>query len=371
MRRLIKTGLLVALLWATSNLSGQNVCKFEFDLDYVSGMSNNPYTGNLVIIDDSTALVNFGDAVLCKANFKTGEFLDTLDNILLYENLQSEIKSTEIYKSAEFYTEKSRDKITTCNGYYFQFWRLFRNEADNYLCEVQVTTKNFGVISVFLEINQDLKVEGIRVLENMGKYGVSTLSLAGYYALGDELFIQSNVRDTSINNINTPSYFSRFEYTGDYYKYKGLLDGVEQGKRKLYTSRFHSFFFNDGRLCTTNGWSVFCFSDSLKMCEFNIDLGLSENQVYSSISHIGNNEYIAVKMNLADDLGAAINECFIVLLDENFKEFDTLFEFNIQKTYLNSFDYFNGSAYLYLRHLKKKELILKFFNVDEYRQKGR
>lgn len=371
MIRFNKIGLLVALLWAASNLSGQNVCKFDFDLDYIAEMSNNPYAGNVVVIDDSTALVAFGGAVLCKANFKTGEFLDTLDNILLYDKLQSRIKSTEIYKSAEFFTEKGRDEITTCNGYYFQFWRLFRNEADNYLCEVQVTTKNFGVVSVFLEINQDLEIEGIRVREKMAKYGVSTLSLAGYYAMGNELFIQSRVRDTSVYNINTPSYFSRFEYTGDFYKFKGLLDGVEHGKRKLYTSRFHSFFYNEDRLCTTNGWSVFCFSDSLKTCEFNIDLGLSENQVYSSISHIGDNEYIAVKMNLADDLGAAINECYIVLLDENFKEFDTLLEFNIQKTYLNSFDYFNGRAYLYWRHLKKYELILKSFSVDEYRQKGR
>jgi hypothetical protein len=371
MRKLYKIIVLVALLWAASNLSGQNVCKFDFDLDYIAEMSNNPYAGSVVVIDDSTALVNFGGAVLCKANFKTGEFLDTLDNVLLYEKLQSKIKSTEIYNSAEFFTEKDIEETTGCSGYYLQFWRLFRNDSNTYLCEVKVSTKNFGVLSTFLEINQDLEIERIRVRELAIKYGVSTLSLAGYYPMGNELFIQSRVRDTSVYTTNTPGYFSRFEYTGDHYKFKGLLDGVDHGKRKLYTSRFHSFFYNDERLCTTNGWSVFCFNDSLKKCEFNIDLGLSEDQVYSTIRHIGGNEYIAVKMNLADDIGAAVDECYIVLLDDNFKEFDTLLEFDIQKTSLNSFDYFNGNAYLYWHHLKKDELILKSFRVDEYRQKGR
>jgi len=330
-----------------------------------------PHRANVVVVNDSICLVTFGAAVLCKANFKTGEFLDTLDNILFYDKLKSRIKSTEIYKEAEFFTEKNIEESTGCSGYYFQFWRLFRNESKNYLCEVKVSKKNFEVLSTFLEINQDLQIERIPVRESTSKYGVSTMSLAGYYAMGDELFIQSTLEDTSVFNINTPSYYSRFENTGDYYEFKGLLDGVEHGKRKLYTTRFHSFFYNSERLCTTNGWSVFCFSDSLKTCEFNIDLGLPENQVYSTIRHIGNNEYIAVKMNLADDLAAAINECYIVLLDENFKEFDTLLEFNIQKTSLNSFDYFNGRAYLYWHHLKKNELLLKSFSVDEYRQKGR
>ncbi len=360
--------LLVVLLGATSNFSAQNIYKLDFDLDYIKSISSNVSAGDLIAVNDSIALVNFGWALICKTNFKSGKFLDTLDNGLVYEKIQSKLKSTEIYKEAEFFTAKDIGDITTCNGYYIQFGRLIRTNPKSYVCEIALQTKNFGVLSVILQINQDLDIEEIKVLENTFDFGVSHASMNGYYEMNDELFIRSGLINTSVYDKNTPCYFSRFEFTGDYYKFSGFLEGVKHGKKNVYTAKFHSFFYNNERLCTTNGWEIFCFEDSLRNCEYNFDLGLSADEVYTNIWQIDDGEYIAARKSL-DDIGAAINDCTIELLDENFKVFDKLFQFNIISTYLKSFDFHNGIAYLYLNSSDKKEMILRTFKVEDYREK--
>jgi hypothetical protein len=354
-------------LWATSNFSAQNIYKLDFDLDYVRSISSNASAGDLIAVNDSIALVNIGCAVICKMNFKSGRFLDTLDNALMYEKIQSKLKSTEFYKEAEFFSVKDIGDITTCNGYYIQFQRIIRLDFDRYACEVRLQTKNFGVLSVILQINQNLDIEEIKVVENTLNFGVSHISLNGYYEMNDELFIRSGLINTSVFDKNTPCYFSRFEFTGDYYKFSGFLGGVKHGKKNVYTSKFHSFFYNNERLCTTNGWEIFCFEDSLQTCEYNLDLGLSADEVYTNIWPIDEGEYIAVRKNL-NDIGAAINDCTIELLDGNFKVFDKLIQFNIQKTDLGSFDFHNGIAYLYL-HNFEKEMILWTLKVEDYREK--
>lgn len=368
MHTLNRLCLLVVLLWATSNFSAQNIYKLDFDLDYVRSISSNASAGDLIAVNDSIALVNFGRAVICKMNFKSGRFLDTLDNASVYEKIQSKLKSTEIYKETEFFTVKDIGDITTCNGYYIQFLRIVRLDFDKYACEVRLQTKNFGVLSVILQINQNLDIEEIKVLENTFDFGVSHLSLNGYYEMNDELFIRSGLIDTSVYDKNTPCYYSRFEFTGDYYTFSGFIEGVKHGKKNVYTAKFHSFFYNNEKLCTTNGWEIFCFEDSLRTCEYNLDLGLSADEVYTHIWPIDDGEYIAVRKNI-DDIGAAINDCTIELLDENFKAFDKLVQFNIISTYLKSFDFHNGIAYLYLNSLDRKEMILWTFKVEDYREK--
>jgi len=360
--------LLVVLLGATSNFSAQNIYKLDFDLDYIKSISSYPSAGDLIAVNDSIALVNFGWALICKTNFKSGKFLDTLDNALVYEKIQSKLTSTEVYKEAEFFSVKDIGEITTCNGYYIQFQRIIRLDFDRYVCEVRLQTKNFGVLSVILQLNQDLDIEEIKVLENTFDFGVSYVSMNGYYEMNDELFIWSGLTDTSVYDKNTPCYYSRFKFNGDYYKFSGFLEGVKHGKKNVYTAQFHSFFYNNEKLCITNGWEIFCFGDSLRTCEYNLDLGLSADEVYTNIWPIDDGEYIAVRKNI-DDIGSAIGDCTIELLDEKFKVFDKLVQFNIISTYLKSFDFHNGVAYLYLSSSDKKEMILRTFKVEDYREK--
>lgn len=357
--------LLVVLLSSTSKLLSQTY-KFDFNLDYIAGITSNVYMGDLTAVNDSIALVAFGSAIICKVNFKTGKTLDTLENKVVYEKIKEALNSTEIYKDAEFYDVINKDDIKTCNHYYFQFRRIIRVDTATYVSEVTVNSINPGVLlHVLIYFNRNLEITKTKVLESTySSYGVSYMSLIGYFEKNNEIFIHSSLSDTSVYDKYTPCFFSRFRETGDYYKFSGFIDGVTHGQRRLYTARFFTSFTNHDTLCISNGWEVFYLSDDVKRSAKKRDLGLPANQVYATIRQIGKNRYLAVKMNLAYD-GAAINDCKIVLLDENFKEYETVIQFYIQRFSLNSIDYLDGIAYLFIHDLPKAELLLIPVKIDD------
>lgn len=358
---------LLLVLFSTSNNLLAQTYKIDFDLSYIKGISSNPTSGNFIAIDDSAGLIVLGRAILCKIDYKSGSFTDTLDNAFLYGLLKENLLGTELYKNTKFYDVNTKDDITTCNNYYFQYRRLIRVSENIYATEIAITTINMGIVSVVLYLSDNLDVVNLISVEKTSDVGVAYNGITGQFEKDDILYVQSGLEGEQIYSRETPSFFTRFIKEEDgYYKFDGFLDSATHGKRNLYCPRFFSMFYNKDQPCVSNGWEIFCYSEDLSSLERKIELDIPYEEVYSTIIQVDEDKYLTTRMNL-DDIGAAIGDCNIYILDKDFQEEEHLLRFSIVHSYLNSIDYLDGKLYLYLNKLMTGELMLTVIDINQKR----